>query len=218
MMEKSKKFSIFINKDKIPKIFIDTFMWSEIFKNNKIESLLAKCCKAEKVQVVITSIQEGELRQRNFLEKITKICGKNYSIISTGHISANQIIHSMISYYEGVNNVELSWKISISKVPILKAPKVNLKKIINDFVWEMNNLRNKIGKNKKIFISGLVQVEREIWMKKLKLYWELIPEFSKKDNSNKSYEEFFYSGYFTNLPSIILLCLERKRNKASRCY
>ena len=35
MMEKSKKFSIFINKDKIPKIFIDTFMWSEIFKNNK---------------------------------------------------------------------------------------------------------------------------------------------------------------------------------------
>ena len=194
-----------IKKNKIPTIFIDTFMWSKVFKSNKIENLLAKCCKTKKLLVLITSIQEGELRRRNFMEKIKEICGENYLIVSTGHILANQVIHSMISYYEGVNNVELSWNISISEVPILKPPKVNLKKIITHFVDEMNKLRKVIGRNKNIFISGLVQVERDIWMKELKLYWELIPEFSKKHNSTKSYEEFFYSDYFADLPSIILI-------------
>lgn len=193
-----------IKKSKNPVIFIDTFMWYRIFASDELSSLLRKCCKYGKLTIIMTSFQEGEMSQRNLLEKVREISGRSILTLPIGYISANQVIHSMISYYENIKNVILSWSISISEVPILKLPKIDLKNIVNRFVCEMNKLINEIKKSKGICIPQFIQSERVNWMKALKVYWQLIPKFSKKYDPKKSYEEFFFSDYFTNLPSIVL--------------
>ena len=209
-MSKRKEIKLFnpvfiIKKNPMPIIFIDTFMWNKIIKNDELTNLIIKCCRFRKLIVTITSLQKGELHQRNFLEKIEDLCGDQYLVVPSTYICANQIVHSMISYYKDIRNVELGWKISISKVSIIKPP-INPKKIITDLVYEVNKMRNETEwKNKGYFISTFVQIEREIWMKNLQIYWESISKLSKKHNPNKSYEEFFYSDYFTDLPHIILM-------------
>lgn len=193
---------LIIKKNNTPAIFIDTFMWSKILNElPEDKKFLVECCRDKKLLVIITNLLKGELEQRKMFEQIQKICGESFIVIPAGRISANQIIHSMIAYYEDIKKVQLSWNISISEVPILKHPEVNLKGIAENIVNEMNKVRCELKDDKEGFISGLVHVEREIWMKELRCYWELL---SQKQKLKKSYEEFFYSDYFVDLPYIVL--------------
>lgn len=164
--------------------------------------LLEDNCRDKKLLVVITNLLEGELRQRRIFDQIRKICGEGFIVNPTGRITANHIIHSMIAYYyEDKKDAQLDWDLSISDVPVLKHPENNLKGITENIANEMSGLRLKLKGNKENLISLWVHIERKFWMDELRLYWELL---SQKQRPGKSYEEFFYSDYFVDLPCIIL--------------
>lgn len=193
--------TLMIKRSDVPVIFLDTFMWFKILKElPEIENLLKKCCKNKKILVIITNLIKGELQQRKIFEQVQEICEDSFKIIPSGYISANQIIHLMIAYYEDIKEVCLSWDISISKVPILAPLQVNLKDIAENVANELNKMKSDL-RDKRRFISALVHIERELWKENLKTYWELI---SQKQKPGKNYEEFFYSDYFVDLPYIVL--------------
>lgn len=194
-----------IKKSRKPTAFVDTFMWGKILKNNELKNILLEVCKFKKCFFVISSFQKGEMLQRNLFREVEKICKENLLIIPVGRIKANQIIHSMIAYYEDIKEVKLDWNLMISEIPILKPPQANLKKLIQTLANELNIVRNNVKNiTKEDIIPAIVQLEREIWREKLKIYWDMIPKFSKKCRIDKNYDEFFYSDYFTDLLSIIL--------------
>jgi len=191
-----------IKKNEKPTVFIDTFMWHKILSNDKVKEHLIKHCESQKCLFVITSLQKGEMLQRNLFEKVEEICKRSLLIIPVGRISANQIIHSLIAYSENKSEVILDWNIMISKIPTLKPPDSHLKEITKTLTYELNKMRGEVRGNKEVFISGVIQVEREVWKREFKIYWDMISEFSK-NFVNKNYEEFFYSDYFCNLPSVV---------------
>lgn len=209
-----------IEKSDIPSIFIDTFMWRKILKNDEIKQLLIDNCRDAKLLILTNYLQEGELKNRKFLSQIKKICKNSYFIVPTSFILVNQIIHSMISYYEDRKTIKISWELSVLEVPVIDPPKLRLKELVLDLANELNKLRDKI-KCIEDSIPIIIQVEREIWMGNLKDYWNFIPDFSGNKFNEKSYEEFFYSDYFSNLPSIVLISylfgyILRERNLKSQ--
>jgi len=188
-------------------IFIDTFMWSEIINNEeyeKIKGMLSQCCHENKIRILITNILKGELDNRNLLNCIIDICNDSIEFIPIGRIAANQIIQSMTRYFLGEKNVNLSWDLAVSKVPVLNPTDINLKDNIIKLTANINKSKKSSKTKAKSFVSAFVHIERKFWVKTLKSYWECLIENSTKQE--RSYEEFYYSDYYTDLPSIVLRC------------
>lgn len=156
---------IYIQKSKIPLIFVDTFAWKILLKDHMLKNLLKKCINEKKLIIPITSFQEIELKNRGYLDEIKNICGDSYTTIPTGHISANQILTSLISYFHDSDKIELKWELCTSNVPILNPPRQNLKEIFKNFSKKLNKAREsliKYKKDKNLFISYIAKTEAEL--------------------------------------------------------
>ncbi len=201
---------IIIEKNEIPVVFIDTFMWNKLLIENAEERrLLEKCCSDKKIVIAFTNFLKGELISRNIFDMVRQICNESYIIIPVGNISANQAIQSMVCYYENIKKVKLSWDLAISEVPVLYPPETGLKYLTRNLQKEINKAKLKTNKNKELFISIFAQIERDFWKEYLEVYWKsMIDNDSKINNKNgKSkikYENFFYTDYFSNLPFLVL--------------
>ena len=195
------EYALTLKKSNIPLMFIDTFFWKTLFKQSLLRELLERCCKMNKILIVITNLLKGELINRGIFEKINDVCGDNLICVPTGRITANQIIHAMIAYKEKLTKSQLSWETSISEVPPLKSQE-NLKNAVGYFRDELNKLKSDIssihGRNKRrLIISMLTGIELEFWKDTLKIYGDLLKL------NGEEYDQFFYTNYFLDLPSIV---------------
>ncbi len=161
---------IIIEKAESPIIFVDTFMWIDIFtKEKEIRELLEKCCKENILNLTLTNAIQSELKQRKIYNEVINICENTLTIVPMERISANQIIHSLLCFFKGKNNIRLDWNLAISDVPVLGNVKIGLKRITDSVKDELNLAVNNYTGTKENLVSIIVDVEREIWKEALKV-------------------------------------------------
>lgn len=202
--------SILIRKPRVPVVYIDTFLWRTIINDDfEIKELLQKCCEDNLLVIVFSNATIGELKQRNLYDSITRICKNALLVIPVGRISANQIIHSLICYFEDNRSVILDWELAISDVPILQERSIGLRKLMNVLEEEINRAKKHSKFSKEKLVAILMDVQRRVWKFLLKYYRQLLKESQLFNTDNfhrqsRTYEKFFYTDYFTDLPSMVL--------------
>ncbi len=169
---------------------------------------MQRCCNAGVVSVVVTNVVSAELVQRKLKSCIEQICGEALIKIPVGRITANQAIQALICYKHNLKSVKLDWESAILEVPTLNSLERGLKKATEDLARELNLLRKDSSIIKEELIAGLVNVEREVCRNDLQFYGYLIE--GKKTNqkggiaNERTYDSFFLTDYFTNLPAVLL--------------
>ena len=202
--------TIEIRRGDTPLAFVDTFMWDQLLSaHDGLEELIRECCEKEAIVVVLTNVIEGELKQRRILGKVQQICTGALVTIPIGRIAANQVVQAMVCYYEKRPKITLTWDLAISDVPVLGPPVSGLRFLVSRVADEINSAVGKFplpGEEK--LVPALVGVEREIWKDTLRAYGDLLTErhpwLAEPCKEEVSYEQFFFTDYFTDLPFVVL--------------
>jgi hypothetical protein len=206
--------AIRVAKDSRPVLFIDTFMWQDMATKEPPEwILLQQNCLDRAVTVVLTNVVSGELAQRNLKDRVMRCCGDALVEIPTGRITANQIVRALVCYMHRKDEVVLDWESAIWEVPILQPPKeADLKKICSVLTRKLNKTREQMSGRandmRKEFVAGLVAVARDIWNKQLRSYGQILNNelaaHQAGHQDRRTYDRFFFTDYFTDLPAIML--------------
>jgi len=200
---------IWIDKVEKPILFIDTYMWHSLKKEHNEEArLLQQCCNTGVVSVAITNLIAAELTQRKLKQYVEQICGEALIEVPVGRITANQVIRALLCYRYNRKRVTLHWESVISEVPILNSLERGLKEATEELACNLNRFRTDPSVAKEDVVAHLVDVERQIWHKNLKLYDDLL----RGKNTNQeddiaykiTYDSFFLTDYFTDLPAVLL--------------
>lgn len=198
-----------IVKNQNPMIFIDTFFWKHLCNKCSVAAdMLKSACVKRKICIVITNMLKGELYKQGVFEEIVKnykLCLKNVAIYD---FTINQILHSLIAFSENHKKVNISWRIlNLGPVPFDAPSLEELKDIAKDIASKLNKVREhvfaKLKNNKdreEHLIMQIINVERHLWLDKLIPYKKIA--FTRR--FKEKYEEFFYTDYFTDLPSVVL--------------
>jgi hypothetical protein len=94
-------------------------------------------------------------------------------------------------------------------VPVLHHPEAGLKGIVEDVANDLKKTRQTTHAKKEELIIALVNVEREMWRDALRPYGDIFDDIdaehkAKTGNERKTYETFFFTDYFTDLPVVVL--------------
>ena len=197
---------IFINKRRTPILYIDTYLWYDIFKKHQNElDLLKNCCESKLIIIALTNAIIGELKQRNIFDEIKSICGDSLVSVPLGRVSANQVIHSMLCFFNNKKTINIDWNLATSEVPVLEGKNAGLKAIVDNLRNEMNNANAKYYGSKETLISIFVGLERHIWKDALRVYGEILNNGlfanAKKENL---YGNYFLTDYFSLLPCVVI--------------
>ncbi len=200
-----------VEKASLPVFFIDTFMWGLLLADHSQEAeLLQRCCQDGKVIVVVTNALEAELQQRNFLTGARALAGNALLSVPLGRISANQSIQALVRYLEKREGLDLNWHLMISEPVGLDADTVGLKGRLAGLVREMNGARAQCSADSETLIPVIADLERTVSRGLLRHYANLLaPHYSDFWASSmapeaRSYDRFFYTDYFSDLPFVVL--------------
>lgn len=200
--------NIYIGKGSRPTLFIDTYMWDMLFTAYVSETdLLKQCCEANAVWVVITNTVGGELEQRTLMHKIVQYCGHALVKVPVGRITHNQVIQALCCYMQDRKDVSLNWDLMISEVPVLRSQENGLKEAVSYLARELNNARDGSNGGKGNMVAALVAVERDVCRTNLKVYGQLLEEDVNRKRlaiKGRTYDRFFVTDYFTDLPAVML--------------
>lgn len=197
---------IFINKRRTPILYIDTYLWYDIFKKHQNElDLLKNCCESKLIIIALTNAIIGELKQRNIFYEIKSICGDSLVSVPLGRISANQVIHSMLCFFNNKKTINIDWNLAISEVPVLEKKNTGLKAIVDNLRNEMNNAKTKYCGRKETLISIFVGLERDVWKDALRVYGEILNNgLSANTKKENLYDNYFLTDYFALLPFVVI--------------
>lgn len=197
---------IFINKRRTPILYIDTYLWYDIFKKHQNElDLLKNCCESKLIIIALTNAIIGELKQRNIFDEIKSICGDSLVSVPLGRISANQVIHSMLCFFNNKKTINIDWNLVISEVPVLEKKNTGLKAIVDNLRNEMNNANTKYYGRKETLISIFVGLERDVWKDALRVYGEILNNgLSANTKKENLYDNYFLTDYFALLPFVVI--------------
>lgn len=233
-MNKPRKLARFypemdVSPDGSSMIFLDTFLWKDLLdQNNPLLSKIQSQCARGKLYVGITTGIQGELSQRKQIDKVRQICGDRLLVPGMGHICANQIVAALVGYEQKAKKIPLWWKSAQFEVPVLDRPVHGLKNLIADLAVALTKAKDEAkakrsGREK--LVAEFVAMERTKWQENLRAYKEAMDEidrgYRKRTGLLRStFNQFFYTDYFTDLPAITLQCylfaqLLNERNQSS---
>jgi len=194
---------IYVPKSHKPLIFIDTFFWKHLNSNHILSKKLQKACETGTVNLVLSDMILGELTIHNLRDKVGELCKENLHVTHSMHITANQIIQSLSVFMHSQRLIRLPWDLVVTEPPFVGKGLHGLGDIVGIIARELSKLRNHPeGRSEESLVSGLVDVDREVWRDILKIYGDILC----KDTGSpvERYEEFFWTDFFTDLPAIVL--------------
>ncbi len=173
-------------------------MWYDILKRHRNEvDLLKNCCESKLIIIALTNAIIGELKQRNIFDEIKSICGDSLVSVPLGPISANQVIHSMLCFFNNKKTVNIDWNLATCEVPVLEGKNTGLKAIVDNLKNEMNNANAKYCGSKETLISFFVGLEHHVWKDTLRVYGEILNNgLFANEKKKKSLRKLFSNRLF----------------------
>jgi hypothetical protein len=193
-----------IGKPEVPALFLDTFFWAELLAEpaSSDVALLRRACADGLLQVVATSLLAGELKQRRLMDRVKELCAQAFVEIPLDRISLNQAIQALIRYIEKHQKVNLGWGLMISDPPV-DTPAVGLRSWVADFAVALNADKAENPRStKESWCFSVAWIERNFWSDRLKSYGEILGKWY--NNEDRTYERFFSTDYFLDLPFVVL--------------
>lgn len=194
-----------------PLIFIDTYMWVKLLKDDTLKSLLHDVCAKNQIRIVITSAIEGELTGRKKIDAVRQVCGNSLVIIPVERIILNQVVYALFRYAFNQKEICYEWDNVIADLSPIRSIKNGLHQMFENIAEEMRKLKEENSFKTEKYVGIFVDIERKFYKELLKIYGKMlefmIPTSDDIDTKErKIYESFFYTDYFTDIPAILYRC------------